>query len=106
MLLLLYLLLAITPPQPAPHTPSPFSRLRRDYDIQSGVPIVLSTERPRMGLVYHTEEGANLLDYQVRAAGLHVVALQQRAARVCTSRMSRVQGVQLQSLVAATCTAV
>ncbi|PRW51003.1 NAD(P)-binding Rossmann-fold superfamily isoform 1 [Chlorella sorokiniana] len=40
-------------------------RLRRDYSIESGVPIVLSTERPRMGLVYHAGEGANLLDYQV-----------------------------------------
>ncbi len=26
---------------------------------------MLSTERPRMGLVYHAGEGANLLDYQV-----------------------------------------
>ncbi|KAL4443221.1 hypothetical protein ABPG75_010976 [Micractinium tetrahymenae] len=40
-------------------------RLRRDYQIEAGIPIVLSTEKPRCGLVYGGEEGANPLDYQV-----------------------------------------
>lgn len=41
-------------------------RLRRDYQIEAGIPIVLSTEKPRCGLVYSGEEGANPLDYQAR----------------------------------------
>lgn len=41
------------------------SRLRRDYGIESGIPVVLSTERPRCELVPAGELGANPLDYQV-----------------------------------------
>lgn len=40
-------------------------RLRRDHGITAGVPIVLSTEKPRCGLVYGGEEGADRIDYQV-----------------------------------------
>lgn len=53
-------------PRPAP--PPPPRRLRRDYQIEAGVPIVLSTEKPRCGLVYGGDEGANPLDYQARSA--------------------------------------
>lgn len=41
-------------------------RLRRDHGVESGVPVVLSTERPRCGLIYAGEEvAAAPLDYQV-----------------------------------------
>ncbi|EFN56689.1 hypothetical protein CHLNCDRAFT_21979 [Chlorella variabilis] len=40
-------------------------RLRGDHGIEEGLPILLSTERPRCGLVYGGGEGSNPLDYQV-----------------------------------------
>ncbi|KAL4854230.1 tRNA threonylcarbamoyladenosine dehydratase [Chlorella vulgaris] len=40
-------------------------RLRRDHGITEGLTILLSAEKPRCGLVYGGEEGANPLDYQV-----------------------------------------
>ena len=40
-------------------------RLKRAHGIGSGVPILLSTEKPRCGLV--SAEGANLVDYQACA---------------------------------------
>ena len=41
-------------------------RLRRAHGIGSGVPVLLSTEKPRCGLV--PAEGANLADYQACSA--------------------------------------
>ena len=41
------------------------ARLRREHGIESGIPVVLSTERPRCELVPAGEPGANPLDYQV-----------------------------------------
>ena len=35
------------------------ARLRRDHGIAAGLPILLSTEKPRCGLVYSGEEGAS-----------------------------------------------
>ncbi|KAK9844214.1 hypothetical protein WJX81_008230 [Elliptochloris bilobata] len=40
-------------------------RLRRDHGIEGGIPVVLSTERPRCELVPAGEPGANPLDYQI-----------------------------------------
>lgn len=40
-------------------------RLRREHGISSGIPVLLSTEKPRVGLVYGGEEEANPLDYQI-----------------------------------------
>jgi len=40
-------------------------RLRRDFGIETGVQVLLSTEKPRCGLVYGGDEDANMLDYQV-----------------------------------------
>lgn len=40
-------------------------RLRRDHGIDAGVPVVLSTEKPRCALVPISEVGNNPLDYQV-----------------------------------------
>lgn len=40
-------------------------RLRRDHGLASGVPVLLSTERPRCGLVFGGEEGADPLEFQV-----------------------------------------
>ena len=37
-------------------------RLRREHGIEAGVPVLLSTEKPRCALV--PAEGGNLLDYQ------------------------------------------
>lgn len=41
------------------------TRLRREHGISSGIPVLLSTEKPRVGLVYGGEEEANPLDYQI-----------------------------------------
>ena len=41
------------------------ARLRRDHGIEAGIPVVLSTERPRCALVPAGGPGANPLDYQV-----------------------------------------
>uniref|UniRef100_A0A1D2A1J0 THIF-type NAD/FAD binding fold domain-containing protein n=2 Tax=Auxenochlorella protothecoides TaxID=3075 RepID=A0A1D2A1J0_AUXPR len=40
-------------------------RLRREHGIADGVPVLLSTEKPRVGLIFGGEEGASPLDYQV-----------------------------------------
>ncbi|EIE19543.1 hypothetical protein COCSUDRAFT_67693 [Coccomyxa subellipsoidea C-169] len=40
-------------------------RLRRDHSIEAGIPIVLSTEKPRCTLVPIQEVGDNPLDYQI-----------------------------------------
>lgn len=40
-------------------------RLKRQHGIEQGIPVVLSTEKPRCGLIYGGEEGSNPLDYQV-----------------------------------------
>jgi tRNA threonylcarbamoyladenosine dehydratase len=40
-------------------------RLRRDHNIDGGITVLLSTEKPRCGLVYGGEEGSNPADYQV-----------------------------------------
>lgn len=42
-------------------------RLRKDYGIETGIPVLLSTEKPRCGLIFVPGEdaGANPLDYQV-----------------------------------------
>ena len=55
------------PPARPPADPCclPSCRLRREHGIEAGVPIILSTERPRCGLVYGGEEGTSPLDYQV-----------------------------------------
>ena len=45
-------------------------RLRRDHSIEAGIPIVLSTEKPRCALVPIQEMGDNPLDYQVLHADL------------------------------------
>lgn len=51
--------------------PRPFARLRREHNIGSGVPVLLSTERPRCSLVALGEvdeddpAGRTLKDYQV-----------------------------------------
>ena len=48
-------------------TSPPTRRLRRDHGIEKGVPVLLSTEKPRCKLVAGSEEVlANPLDYQVR----------------------------------------
>ena len=39
-------------------------RLRREHGIEAGVPVLLSTEKPRCALV--PGQGGNLLDYQAR----------------------------------------
>ena len=45
-------------------------RLRREYQIGGGVPVLLSTEKPRCQLVSMVDlEGANPLDYQVGSSG-------------------------------------
>lgn len=41
-------------------------RLRRDHNISAGLPVVLSTERPRCALVPAGNAGDNPLDYQVQ----------------------------------------
>ncbi|CAL8471181.1 g10723 [Coccomyxa elongata] len=40
-------------------------RLRRDHGIDAGVPVVLSTEKPRCALVPISKVGENPLDYQI-----------------------------------------
>lgn len=40
-------------------------RLKRHHDITTGISVLLSTERPRCGLVFSGEEGTSPLDYQV-----------------------------------------
>ena len=40
-------------------------RLKRNHGIVSGIPVVLSTEKPRCALVPAGNEGDNPLDYQV-----------------------------------------
>ena len=40
-------------------------RLRRDYGIASGIRVLLSSEKPRCGLVYCGDEGTHMGDYQV-----------------------------------------
>jgi tRNA A37 threonylcarbamoyladenosine dehydratase len=45
-------------------------RLRRDHGINDGLPVLLSTEKPRCRLVPIDEVGDNPLDYQVNP-GLH-----------------------------------
>jgi hypothetical protein len=41
-------------------------RLRREYQIGGGIPVLLSTEKPRCQLVSMVDlDGANPLDYQV-----------------------------------------
>ena len=52
--------------QPCAARCHPLNRLRREHGIEAGIPIVLSMEKARCDLVYHGEEGANPLDYQVR----------------------------------------
>ncbi len=48
-------------------------RLRRDHSIEAGIPIVLSTEKPRCALVPIQEVGDNPLDYQVlQSCGLPI----------------------------------
>jgi hypothetical protein len=44
------------------------NRLRKEHDIRTGIPVLLSTEKPRCKLVASEEMMAadNLLDYQVR----------------------------------------
>jgi hypothetical protein len=46
----------------------PLRRLRRGYQIDSGVTVLLSTEKPRCKLV-DVEQGQNPLDYQVGRRG-------------------------------------
>jgi hypothetical protein len=44
----------------------PACRLRREYQIGGGIPVLLSTEKPRCQLVSMVDlDGANPLDYQV-----------------------------------------
>ena len=53
-------------------------RLRRDHNMEAGIPVLLSLEKPRCGLV--PGQAGNLLDYQARpssklwafTAALHV----------------------------------
>lgn len=40
-------------------------RLRRQLGIEGGIPVLLSTEKPRCTLVPTPEDGGNPLDYQV-----------------------------------------
>lgn len=40
-------------------------RLRRDYDITSNIPVLLSTEKPRCGLTFCGQQGTDPLDYQI-----------------------------------------
>ncbi|GAB4818660.1 hypothetical protein N2152v2_005706 [Parachlorella kessleri] len=40
-------------------------RLRKQHGIETGIPVLLSTERPRCGLIFGGEEGSNPLDYQI-----------------------------------------
>ena len=40
-------------------------RLRRDYQIDGHIPVLLSNEKPRCGLVYNGEDGVDMGDYQV-----------------------------------------
>jgi molybdopterin/thiamine biosynthesis adenylyltransferase len=40
-------------------------RLKKDHGIASGIQVLLSTEKPRMGLVSAVEDVAELVDYQV-----------------------------------------
>ena len=40
-------------------------RLRKYHGISTGIQVLLSTEKPRCGLVYNGEDGADLGDYQV-----------------------------------------
>lgn len=40
-------------------------RLRRDHKIDGGIPVLLSTEKPRCGLVYCGDDGVEMGDYQV-----------------------------------------
>lgn len=45
--------------------------LRKRHGIADGIPVVLSTERPRCHLLPVEELGGNPLDYQVQQALLH-----------------------------------
>jgi tRNA A37 threonylcarbamoyladenosine dehydratase len=40
-------------------------RLKRHHNITTGITVLLSTERPRCGLVFSGEEGTHPLDYQI-----------------------------------------
>ena len=40
-------------------------RLRRDYAIEKNIPVLLSTEKPRCGLVYCGDDGVDMTEYQV-----------------------------------------
>ena len=44
--------------------------LKRKHGVESGIPVLLSTERPRCKLVPVEAVGPNPLDYQVDPAGL------------------------------------
>lgn len=59
-------------------------RLRRQYGIETGVPILLSTERPRCKLVASEEvlAATDRRDYQARVCGAVVVG---RVERCCWS---------------------
>jgi tRNA A37 threonylcarbamoyladenosine dehydratase len=67
------LLLALThSPTYSPYLPDAFvpqvrSRLKKFHDITTGIPVLMSTEKPRCGLVDagDGDPGAELLDYQV-----------------------------------------
>ena len=54
-------------------------RLKRNHGIVSGIPVVLSTERPRCALVPAGNEGDNPLDYQVNCT------MPFRVSHVCIS---------------------
>lgn len=62
-------------------------RLRRGHGIEDGIPVVLSTERPRCELVPAGDDpAANPLDYQARArrrvpAGVGAVAWHSAGSR-------------------------
>lgn len=60
--------------------PGCLRRLRREHGIAGGIPVLLSTERPRCQLVSLVDmEGGNPLDYQVCAC---VCCLYRRAGFV------------------------
>ena len=57
------------PPPTHPPLHPPPTRLKRDHGVTTGIPVLLSTERPRCGLVFGVEEGASPLDYQLCVGG-------------------------------------
>ena len=49
-------------------------RLRRQLGVEAGIPVLLSTEKPRCRLVPIAEVGENPLDYQVKSSQLPTLA--------------------------------